>query len=490
MLNPTIERYMSNSYHGINRRFISPANQRFFKSYVADRLGISSDKVVLMDHHLAHAYTGYFGFVPASKQHKSVTVLTADAEGDGKCATVNVAEGKTIAPQRVTRARHSLAVLYAAVTEYLGMTVNEHEYKVMGLAPYAQGPAVDRTYEVLKPLVWVSPDMKFDTSIGSGAFLLYLERHLRGHRFDVIAGAVQRLTEDLLCEWVTRVSERYASDTFALSGGIFMNVKANKCIAELPGVGAVYPCPSAGDESTPIGAAYYGYHLLCRHTGNTFDPQPVRDLYLGPDVSDAEIEAALSKYGDSGLYVSKVQDVESEVAGLLSRGAVVARLKGRMEFGARALGNRSILADPRNYAIVRLINQQIKSRDFWMPFAATILHECQHDYLRNPKNLIAPHMMLAFDTTLQGRAELPAAIHPYDYSVRPQILIEADNPDYYRLICEFRRLTGVGAVLNTSFNLHGEPIVCSPEDALYTLVRSGLEYLAMGRYLVSKRNPS
>ncbi|MDA1001687.1 MAG: hypothetical protein O2807_14365 [bacterium] len=165
----------------------------------------------------------------------------------------------------------------------------------------------------------------------------------------------------------------------------------------------------------------------------------------------------------------------------------MARVKGREEFGARALGNRSILANPKDPRVVAVINKMIKSRDFWMPFAPSVLAERADDYLVNPRGMKSPYMMMTFDSTLRGRTELVAATHAYDGTMRPQILDSGYNPDYHRLIREFERLTGIGAVLNTSCNLHGEPIVSSPEDALHTFEDSGLPHLALGQYLISKK---
>jgi carbamoyltransferase len=174
------------------------------------------------------------------------------------------------------------------------------------------------------------------------------------------------------------------------------------------------------------------------------------------------------------------------VAELLVSDGVVARCAGRMEFGARALGNRSILANPTDHRVVGLINRMIKNRDFWMPFAPTVLAERADDYLLNPKGLASPYMMLAMETRPAARDALTAALHPHDATARPQILEQAWNPEYHALIRAFEGRTGVGAVLNTSFNLHGEPIVCTAADAVDTFERSGLQHLAVGHWLISK----
>ncbi len=187
------------------------------------------------------------------------------------------------------------------------------------------------------------------------------------------------------------------------------------------------------------------------------------------------------------LYLREpLDDIERRCAELLSDGQVVARYKGRMEFGARALGNRSILADPGNWQTIHVINAMIKQRDFWMPFAPSMLAEYADDYIINPKGFKAPYMILSFDTKKEKLYEIIAATHPYDGSCRPQIVEKEHNPDYHRLISIYRELTGKAVVLNTSFNLHGFPIVYSPEDALDVFDKSGLKYLALDDYLVKE----
>lgn len=267
-----------------------------------------------------------------------------------------------------------------------------------------------------------------------------------------------------------------------------MNVKLNQKISELKEVKEVFFMPSCGDESTSIGAAFLGYLQTCRGRGIKPKIAPIRDLYWGPDFSSKEIESFLKNEGFRKKYsIKKVDDPERVVAKFLAKGKIVARLRGRMEWGARALGNRSILVHPSLTEIVPVLNEQVKNRDFWMPFAPSILAERANDYLINPKKIPAPYMIIAFLTTPRGRKELRAAIHPYDFTVRPQIVEKSRNESYYRLIKEFEKITGVGAVLNTSFNLHGFPIVLGPKEAIYVFENSGLEYLVLENYLICKR---
>jgi carbamoyltransferase len=246
--------------------------------------------------------------------------------------------------------------------------------------------------------------------------------------------------------------------------------------------------PSCGDESNAVGAAYLGYLELCRRRGTTPAPRSFGPAYLGPGLDDAAIEAVIRKRDIAARHaVSEPARVEERIAELLVTDGVVARCAGRMEFGARALGNRSILANPSDHRVVGLINRMIKARDFWMPFAPTVLRERADDYLVNPRGLASPYMMLAFATKPARREEIIAALHPQDATARAHILDEEWNPEYHRVIREFERRTGIGAVLNTSFNVHGEPLVCSPDDAIDTFERSGLPHLALGRFVISKK---
>src|SRR5207302_1073541 len=271
-------------------------------------------------------------------------------------------------------------------------------------------------------------------------------------------------------------------------GGVFMNVKANMLIADETWLGDLFVFPSCGDESNAVGAAYLGYLDLCAESGGRAAPKPFGPAYLGPDIQESEIEAVIENRDLASRYrVSEHTAIEEKIAELLVSDGVVARCAGRMEFGARALGNRSILANPSDHRVVPLINRMIKNRDFWMPFAPTILAERAADYLVNPKGLASPYMMLAMPTRPEVLEALVAAVHPQDGTARPQILERTWNPEYHAVIAEFERRTGIGAVLNTSFNLHGEPVVCSAGDAVDTFERSGLPHLAVGRWLISKK---
>ncbi len=467
---------------------LTPNDERF--QVIVEHLKIPKEKIHIIEHHTAHAAAAYYGSPFAADDPKRVAVLTNDASGDGVCATWN-----TGGPEGIERlsaspsSAGSLGSFYSLVTLFLGMRQLEHEYKVMGLAPYAPDHGKERSYEVLKRMIVYergSPP-RFKWKVRKDRFR-YMMENLARHRFDWVAGAAQDLLEEILLDWVKEGIQAAGESRVAVSGGVFMNVKANQKVAVLDEVEDIFILPSCGDESNAIGAAYW-LHAEGNGSGKRNHCVPLSGLYLGRDILEADAAAAMAKLGVKDKHVvRRFDDIEAETARLLSKGEVVARVKGREEFGARALGNRSILANPTDFRTVTHINKMIKSRDFWMPFAPSILDERADDYIENPKGLKSPYMMITFDSTPRGREDLSAACHPYDGTLRPQIVERSYNPDYYRLIGEFESLTGIGGVLNTSYNLHGEPIVSSPEDAIHTFEKSGLIHLALGQYLISKKS--
>ncbi len=480
---PPVGFFLKETYAFFSAKILAPFYQKIFKENMARFLNISKDKIIFANHHLCHGYAAYFGFLSESERKKDQLVITLDGEGDNICGTVwTVTDGKwkKIAE---TSGGNSIATFYGLITHFLGMKMNEHEYKVMGLAPYVSLVEMDKIYPFFKDLFWVDDNLSIHSKYPSGSYLYYFDKVLIHQRFDGIAAGAQALAENLVVELISKAIKKTGIKNIVLSGGFFMNIKANKKISEIEAVESLTICPSSGDESAPFGGAYFGFESL---GGKSF--QGISDLYLGPDYSDEDIEKAIKEDPSVKKYsIKKIADIEKKVATLLAEGKIVGRFKGRMEWGARALGDRSILMDPSRVDLKQELNEQVKSRDFWMPFAATILDECQKEYIINPKNIKAFYMAIGFDTTPKGKKELAAAVHPYDFSCRPQILRKEDNPDYYKLIKYFKSLTGIGALLNTSFNYHGEPVVCSPQDALRTFEVTNLKYLAIGNYLMSKK---
>ena len=466
-------------------KFTLPESERL--GLVTGHLGLGAERIVTLDHHTCHAASAYFG---APFAGAPALVLTNDNSGDGLCATASSGRGTTLQRHEAApSAAGSLGSFYSFVTLLLGMRFGEHEYKVMGLAPYAPLKAVERATAALGGAFDLLEDTpaRFAWRRRGARYRLLLEDTL-GLRFDAVAGGAQQIVENLLVRWARLMRTRYGGDRLALGGGVFMNVKANMLLASEEWVRDLFVFPSCGDESNAIGAAYLGYLDLCTRAGRPATPQPFGPAYLGPSIDDEEVEALLRERDVAARHrVSEPARIEERIADLLVSDGVVARCAGRMEFGARSLGNRSILANPADHRVVGVINRMIKNRDFWMPFAPSVLRERETDYLVNPKGLASPYMMLAFPTNPKRRDEIVAAVHPQDGTARAHIVDEAWNPGYHRVIREFERRTGTGAVLNTSFNLHGEPLVGSPVDALDTFERSGLPHLALGRFLISKK---
>jgi carbamoyltransferase len=442
-----------------------------------------------VSHHLAHAWAS----VPFmdSKDEKHL-ILTLDGAGDNISGSINMYEHGKVTRLHTVSISASIGLLYCAVVDILGMTRNEHEFKVMGLAPYAKATSGEKVYEKLKKLVWFDKkQMTFVSSIPleqATAHLIANDYHQ--HRFDSLAYGVQKLTEESVKDMARAAIEKYGVKNIALGGGVFMNVKANQYLLDLPEIDVLTVVPSCGDESLALGAAVYGYAVL--HDNDVSSLEKIENLYLGSSYEDTQIKEVVDTYSFatpcSVEYFNPQGEVtiEKKIAQLLAENSVVGRLKGRAEWGARALGNRSILANPTSRDNVKLINEMIKGRDFWMPFATSMLYEVREEYLDVPKNFFAPYMSITFNTKPKAHTELIAALHPYDLTSRPQMVTKEMNPQYHALISEFKNLTGSGGILNTSFNLHGEPNVESPIDALRTFDLSGLPHVAVGNYLISK----
>lgn len=453
-------------------------------------LGLAHDQLSTVEHHRAHAsaayYTAPWRRSPLSFPDRTL-VLTCDGSGDRLSATVSVGEGPSLTRIAEVSEHDSIGRLYSLVTRYLGMVPLEHEYKVMGLAPYASAARgsteVARLFSELFELPPGSMAWRRKRGVPSMyAAYGFLERLLAGHRFDYVAAGAQTFVENMLTVWVRNAIRETGIRRIACSGGVFMNVKANLAILELPEVEDMYVFPSCGDESNSIGAA-------CWEAARAGDAvAPLEGIHFGDPITDAEAEAVLQAAASSGARIRSCwhQDIERVTAENLAQGKIVARAKGCVEFGARALGNRSILARPDATGVVRTINEAIKSRDFWMPFAPSVLAERAARYYEKPKPVASPYMMYAFRACPERAAAFAAALHPYDLTTRAHEVDASHNADYHRLLQEYESITGEGIVLNTSFNLHGEPIVCRAADAVDVLLRSGLQYLALGNWWVEK----
>jgi carbamoyltransferase len=444
--------------------------------------GVDRKAITSIEHHRCHAATAHFG----RSVEEDALVITVDGAGDSLCATVSLpGPGGSLKRIASIHEDESIGNLWEVITAYMGMVPMEHEYKLMGMAPYASGERVERTKRLfasafeLKDGAWRRRAGVPDTTYSYE----YWRKRLEFIRFDYVCAGLQNFTEEFLAEWVRTWLKKTGRRKLRLSGGVFMNVKLNKVIGELPEVDDLFVFPSCGDETNALGAAW----AYLSDIGRADTIRPLESLYLGPEPTDAEYLAAADRALRLGWDVSRPEDIEDTVADLLSQGQVVARASGREEFGARALGNRSILADPTRPDVVRTVNNAIKCRDFWMPFAPSVMAECADRYIHNPKGFVAPYMILAFDS--RNTQEVKAACHPEDGTIRPQVVTATHNSAYHRIISRFKDRTGRGALMNTSFNIHGEPIVSSPADAVDVMQRSGLLHLALGPFLISKPAP-
>jgi carbamoyltransferase len=458
--------------------FVDRLYQRRKATLREERLGIGRERLEAVEHHLAHASAAYYTCPWAGER---VLVVTCDGSGDRLCATVSIGERGKLTRLAEISEHDSIGRLYALVTRYLGMAPLEHEYKVMGLAPYvasevktaAAAEQFAQLFEFTRDrMVW-RRRRGVPSMYSAGAFL---NRLLGGQRFDLIAAGVQRFIEDWLTAWVRNAICETGIFKVACAGGVFMNVKANLRVLEIAELEDLYVFPSCGDESNSIGAAL---HVAAPAAGS------LGPIYYGEPITDSESERALSAAGGK-LRATYRDDIERTTAENLAQGKIVARAKGALEFGARALGNRSILARADSPVAVRVINEMVKNRDFWMPFAPSVLAERADEYYVKPKPVNSPHMMFAFASRPERRAAFVATQHPYDFTTRPQEVTREHNADYYRLLKEYEARTGEGIVLNTSFNLHGEPMVYRARDAVDVFLRSGLEYMALGNWWVEK----
>lgn len=449
-------------------------------------IGITTPNLFFFEHHLLHAATAFH--LNWYKNPRTL-VITLDGSGDVICATINIGSNGRLHRIQEVFNYNSICDFYTRITQFLGMKPMSHEYKVMGMAPYVSSNGTDGILETFRTYFRVSDKNPLTFINTSGLykwqFMDEFKKELVGKRFDWIAAATQALFEEVILEWIKNAIRLTGIGDLALSGGGFMNVKLNYLISKLPQVSSLFIFPSCGDESNPIGAALLSALNMGFSPGNI---APLRMIDWGPSYSEKEIECALEeKLKGAEAQISHRSDINEVVSRKIAEGKIVGRFTGRMEWGARALGNRSIIADPRNQTIIHRINKAIKMRDFWMPFAPAILEENRSDYLDLRPDFRCPFMTIAPATKPRAWEEITAGLHPFDKSSRAQVLDPEHHPSFHDLVSRFKRKTGVGGVLNTSFNLHGDPIVCTPEDALDTFLKSGLDALQLENYLVEKK---
>jgi carbamoyltransferase len=442
--------------------------------------------LVFVKHHRAHAASAFF----ASGFDESA-VLVFDGHGEENAITIWRGEGRRLTLLQEINVPNSLGWFYAAFTEYLGWNPNEGEVKLMGLAPYGgPDPTIVRHIERI-----VTPT---DDGLRVDASQLFYGRRSHGARYSdalvaalgpprgvdepitdrhrAIAWAVQRRLEEAATHLARRALRLGRSERLCVTGGVALNCKMNGELHRQGLARQLFVQPLAHDAGAALGAA----QALAMERGD--DSRFAMDhLFWGPEYRDAEIEAVLRR---SQLSFQRPADIAGAAARLVADGRIVGWFQGRMEAGPRALGGRSILADPSRPGMKDRVNERVKLRESWRPFALSLLEEHAADYLRRPCK--APFMIVAFDVVADRQPEIANGVHEADGTTRPQTVSRATSPLFWSLIDAFRRHTGIPAVLNTSFNVSSEPLVCSPADALRCFFATGLDALAMGSFLVEK----
>jgi|MDTF01.1.fsa_nt_gb carbamoyltransferase len=467
------------SYNNLSKKKLNSYShfQKMQKNFLIEQSKNTIDKIIFIDHHTCHAH---YAFYSQSEKKKNSAIVTLDSEGDGLNQTVWKYNHKS---KEIIKIRSSstcdLARIYKFITLILKMKPDEHEFKVMGLAPYAKKEYSQIVFEdVFKDLLKVK-DMKIEKNKRPKDLYGYLLKKTKPYRFDNIAAATQILLEDTACKLFRQINKKINATNFYLSGGVSMNIKMNKELLDLKFVRNLFVPPTGSDESLSIGACYY----LCDKKIS----KPLENIYLGQEISKINLNNKIKKNFGNKKYKIFKNVKHSKIAKILKNNEPIAVARGREEFGARALGNRSIIASPSNNSVIKKINESIKNRDFWMPFALTILETKHKKYIKNPKNIKSAFMTIGFDTISEKYNKIIAGTHIYDRTVRPQILEQSQNPNYFSLIKEFEKITGVPALLNTSLNLHGNPVSSTLDDVIYTFKNSGLRYLYINdEFLIQK----
>ena len=431
-----------------------------------------------VNHHLAHALSAYCysGFDDSA-------IVVMDGRGAWEATSIwRGSKGRVEHVQTISWP-NSLGLFYARFTEFLGFMPNADEWKVMGLAPYGQ-PGVDLS-AFLEPAVFPYK-VHVELLMGdSGGTFSGWPASLGGPRepeSDIsdrhknIAYAVQEMCEVAMMSVVRAAIEKTGSKNLCLAGGVALNSKANGKIVASGLVDKIFVQPAAADDGVALGAALAPF----LDGGQRLPLKPMRHAYLGPCFEDNAIETTLKTYK---IRASRLSDPAATAAELLSRGKILGWFQGRMEFGPRALGSRSIIADPRDPEMNAKVNNAVKFREWWRPFAPSFKKEAAPEYLESAHD--SPFMILTAQVRPEKRAVIPAVTH-VDGSARPQTVEKDVNPLYYRLIDEFGKRTGVPVIMNTSFNLRGEAIVHTPTDAIRTFFSSGMDALVLGSFLVEK----
>ncbi|MFH0854073.1 MAG: carbamoyltransferase [bacterium] len=466
-------------------------NKLWIEQIIAKETGFKGE-ILFTEHHYSHAASAYY-----CSNFNDAAIVAIDGVGEWDTTTVGYGKGNKICLTHTIEFPDSLGLLYSALTYYLGFKVNSAEYKVMGLAPYGDS---SKYYETFKKLIEIKDDgsYKLDMSYFAFEYGLTMTNTKFNRLFDGeprnseapllqkhkdIAAGLQKLTNEIVVKIVEYAKKNFPSDNLCLAGGVALNCVANGKIIEKGLFKNVYIQPASGDAGGAIGAACYLYYDTLN---NPKQKEVLKNIYLGPEYDDRDIEKCIefiSKKLKKQIIYKKFddQDFFSFVADLINKKYVIGWFQGRMEFGPRALGNRSIIADARDKENWQRVNLKIKFRESFRPFAPSVLEDCAQLWF-DLKGHISPYMLLTAQTK---KNDLPAVTH-IDGSARIQTVSREDNIRYYNLIDSFYKKTGCPVILNTSFNVRGEPIVCAPIDAFNCFINTDMDYLVMNNYIIGK----
>jgi len=460
------------------RSFLSMWHQRGGENRFRQSFNNSKAEFRFVDHHLAHAISAY-----AYSGFDDAAVLVLDGRGAWEATSLWHGRDGRLEHKWTIPWPNSLGLFYAKFTQYLGFTPYSDEWKVMGLAPYG-APGVDLSefirpnenpYRVATKLLIAkdsAPLAAIEARMGPGRVP---ESELETRHRD-LAFAVQDMCEQAMMTLAKTAVAQTGSRNLCLAGGVALNSKANGKIRASGILDGIFVQPAASDDGVCLGAVLAPY----LDNGGRLPVRKMRHAYLGNECSNAEIEKALETYK---IRATHVDDSAKAAAEMLANGKILGWVQGRMEFGPRALGSRSILADPRDPEMTAKVNNAVKFREWWRPFAPSMLSENAGEYIESATD--SPFMILTAQVRPEKRKVIPAVTH-VDGSARPQTVERDVNPLYWRLIHEFGQRTGVPVVMNTSFNLRGEPIVSSPTDAIRTFYSSGMDALVIGNFVVAK----
>jgi carbamoyltransferase len=442
-------------------------------------------EIMFLPHHLSHAASAFY---PSGLARSAI--LTVDGVGEWATASYGVGEGRKVRLLKQMEFPDSVGLIYSTITSYLGFDVNNDEYKVMGLAPYGT-PRFEKEFSEFVELRvdgTIRLDMSYFGFEASGRMygkkmvsLLGAPRTRGGpisRRHKDIASTMQKMTEDIILKMAMHVKRETKERHLCLAGGVALNSAANGRLVRESGFDSIWIQPAAGDSGGALGAALYAYH----HISPRSRPSKMEDAYLGECFSDGQIRSYLDCAGIRNTRLDEEKTI-GRVAGLLKKGRVVGWFHGRSEFGPRALGNRSILANPCIKTMKDVINRKVKFREPFRPFAPAVPLEDAGRFFEIEGE--SPFMLKLFNVRLEKRDAIPAVTH-VDGTARVQTVTEKQNRLFYRLLKRFGELSGVPVLLNTSFNVKGEPIVNSPEEAYRCFLGTGIDCLVIGSYLIEK----